>query len=117
MSKNVQLKYTISFSERGHFSLLILVACRYRHPQSWLHHSNLAHEEGLKRAGSVIPPETFAVPVPQLETVLLFPILIPELENICQVKIYLLISRAMTMEACLSNFKHPLVPVMVNQIR
>ena len=77
--------------------MLILVACRCRHTQSWLHHSNLAHEEGLERAGSVIPPETFAVPVPQLETVLLFPILIPELENICQVKIYVLMSRLMTM--------------------
>ena len=117
MSKQNSFKITISFSERGHFSLLVLVACRCRHPQSWLHHSNLAHEEGLERAGSVIPPETFAVPVPQLETVLLFPILIPELENICLVKIYLLISRAMTMEACLSNFQHPLVPAMVNQIR
>ena len=92
--------------------MLILVACRCRHPQSWLHHLNLAHEESLERAGSVIPPQTFAVPVPQLEAVLLFSILIPELENICQVKIYLL-SRAMTMKACLSNFQHPLVPVIV----
>ncbi len=74
-------KIKISLSERGHFSLLMLVACRCHHPQSWLHPSNLAHEEGLKRAGSVVPPETLAVSVPQLETVLLFTILISEIRK------------------------------------
>ena len=90
----------------------MLVACRCHHPQSWLHPSHLAHEEGLKRAGSVVPPETLAVSVPQLQTMLLLPILIPELENICQVKIDLL-SLSLTMKASLTNHGHP----FINQIR
>ena len=90
----------------------MLVACRCHHLQSWLHPSHLAHEEGLKRAGSVVPPETLAVSVPQLQTMFLLPVLIPELENICQVKIDLL-SLSLTMKASLSNHGHP----FINQIR
>ena len=90
----------------------MLVACRCHHLQSWLHPSHLAHEEGLKRAGSVVPPETLAVSVPQLQTMLLLPILISELENICQVKIDIL-SLSLTMKASLSNHGHP----FINQIR
>ena len=39
--------------------------------------SDLADEEGLEGAGGVIPPEALAVPVPQLQAVLLLPVLIP----------------------------------------
>ena len=38
----------------------------------------LADEEGLERAGRVVPPEALPVSVPHLEAVLLFAVLVPE---------------------------------------
>ena len=40
--------------------------------------SDLADEEGLEGAGGVVPPEALAVPVPELEAVLLLPVLVLE---------------------------------------
>ena len=51
--------------------------------QSWisegLQTSDFTHEEGLEGAGGVVPAEPLAVPVPELQAVFLFPVLVSEL--------------------------------------
>ena len=49
--------------------------------------SDLADEEGLEGARGVIPPEALAVPVPQLEAVLLLSILILEVVRLARVPV------------------------------
>ena len=50
--------------------------------QSWisegLQTSDFTHEEGLEGAGGVVPPEPLPVPVPELQAVFLFPVLVLE---------------------------------------
>ena len=49
--------------------------------------SDLADEEGLEGAGGIIPPEALAVPVPQLEAVLLLSILVLEVVWLARVPV------------------------------
>lgn len=39
---------------------------------------HFTHEEGLEGAGRVVPLQSFPVPVPELQAVLLFPVLVAE---------------------------------------
>ena len=49
--------------------------------QSWisegLQTSDFTHEEGLEGAGGVVPPETLAVSVPELQAVFRLSVLVP----------------------------------------
>ena len=49
--------------------------------------SDLADEEGLEGAGGVVPPEPLAVPVPELETVLLLSVLVLEVVRLTSVPV------------------------------
>ena len=49
--------------------------------------SDLADEEGLEGAGGVVPPEALAVPVPELEAVLLLPVLVLEVVRLPRVPV------------------------------
>jgi len=49
--------------------------------------SDLADEEGLEGAGGVVPPQALAVPVPELEAVLLLPVLVLEVVRLPRVPV------------------------------
>ena len=49
--------------------------------------SDFTDEEGLEGAGCVVPSETLAIPVPQLEAVLLFPVLVLEVVRLTSVPV------------------------------
>ena len=59
--------------------------------QSWisegLQTSDFTHEEGLEGAGGVVPPEPLSVPVPELQAVFLFPVLVLEVVRFARVPV------------------------------